>query len=610
MVDTATLLPQVEVRQPQLRSRPVGVRSERYDAVRTMPYLGQHLGDLLAQEGGTYIRSYGGSSLATASIRGGSAAQTAVLWNGLPLQSPMLGVVDLSLLPVGFFDQMEVKFGGHSPTWGSGAVGGVIALGNEPGLVDSLRGSLRLSGGSFGLVQALGKLSYGQRRLGGNTRLLYHRANNDFPYQVGGGQPLQRLDHAALQQGGIMQDIYWRPDPSQIVSLSLWGQWSDRQLPPTTVQNISLASQEDAFLRAVLNWRVVQEKVIWQTRLGLFREYLDFRDERAGIRSISKHWLSTGELSGEWFVMPHLRIHFGATLHWAGAETPGYDRRVSQTRTAPFLLTRLDLGAWKIQASARQEMVDGRAQPLAPAFAIEGEPFSWLKLRARLSRNYRIPTLNDLYWIPGGNPDLRPENGWSQELGGRIQDDRSRWRWYYEVNLYSRLVKDWMLWSQLPGQSFFSVNNITQVWSRGLEQRFGLTRQAEGWTLGLLLGLDLQRSTNEKAVERPQLEVGEQLPYTPTRIAFLSVRWQWRGLDLGYRHRFTSAVPTLSKTEMEPFQVGDAHAAWTFSLSRHALQGFFRLRNIWNTSYRVIEFRPMPGRNVELGLTWSLYRVP
>lgn len=28
--------------------------------------------------------------------------------------------------------------------------------------------------------------------------------------------------------------------------------------------------------------------------------------------------------------------------------------------------------------------------------------------KASIARNYRYPTLNDLYFKPGGNPDLRP----------------------------------------------------------------------------------------------------------------------------------------------------------------------------------------------------------
>lgn len=38
-------------------------------------------------------------------------------------------------------------------------------------------------------------------------------------------------------------------------------------------------------------------------------------------------------------------------------------------------------------------------------------------LKASVSRNYRFPTLNDLYFLPGGNPNLRNEHGFSYDAG-------------------------------------------------------------------------------------------------------------------------------------------------------------------------------------------------
>ena len=40
-----------------------------------------------------------------------------------------------------------------------------------------------------------------------------------------------------------------------------------------------------------------------------------------------------------------------------------------------------------------------------------------LSLRGAYSTNYRLPTFNDLYWEPGGNPELKPEFSSSGEIG-------------------------------------------------------------------------------------------------------------------------------------------------------------------------------------------------
>ena len=43
----------------------------------------------------------------------------------------------------------------------------------------------------------------------------------------------------------------------------------------------------------------------------------------------------------------------------------------------------------------------------------------WLTLKATNGYNYRIPTLNAMYWQPGGNPDLKPEKGFASDFTRR-----------------------------------------------------------------------------------------------------------------------------------------------------------------------------------------------
>ena len=36
-----------------------------------------------------------------------------------------------------------------------------------------------------------------------------------------------------------------------------------------------------------------------------------------------------------------------------------------------------------------------------------------LQLKGSMAYNYRFPSMNDLYWRPGGNPEVKPEEGYS-----------------------------------------------------------------------------------------------------------------------------------------------------------------------------------------------------
>lgn len=72
-----------------------------------------------------------------------------------------------------------------------------------------------------------------------------------------------------------------------------------------------------------------------------------------------------------------------------------------------------------VALNLREELYGDRTTPLIPALFVD-----WLAskrgnvvLKASAARNYRYPTLNDLYFQPGGNPDLRPEQGWTFDAG-------------------------------------------------------------------------------------------------------------------------------------------------------------------------------------------------
>ena len=91
------------------------------------------LADLLSNQSAIHIKSYGNGNIATTSIRAGNASQTAVLWNGLNIQNPMLGQTDLSLVPTLLFQNIALEYGGGSALNGSGAMGGSIQLRNTNG---------------------------------------------------------------------------------------------------------------------------------------------------------------------------------------------------------------------------------------------------------------------------------------------------------------------------------------------------------------------------------------------------------------------------------------------------------------------------------------------
>ena len=84
------------------------------------------ISDIMAGRGYLYIKSYGPGGIATPAFRGTGASHTQLSWNGLNINSPMLGQADLSLIPGGFIDDINIYSGLASLAISGGGLGGTI----------------------------------------------------------------------------------------------------------------------------------------------------------------------------------------------------------------------------------------------------------------------------------------------------------------------------------------------------------------------------------------------------------------------------------------------------------------------------------------------------
>lgn len=604
-VDTL-FLPPVEVLQTKIRSNSLGSQVTSWGQEQLQDRSFQSLSHLLEQQSGMYLKSYGLGSLATSSIRGGSAGHTLVLWNGLPIQSPMLGLLDLSLLPLHTVDRLSIQRGGNTALWGSGAVGGLISLDNEASHEKGLAFSLQSAFGSFDNFQQNLDLTLGAKTWESRTRFSRQEAQNDFFYEIRPDLPKRQQSNAALQQQNLNQDIYWRPDHRHKVGLHFWRQFSDRQIPPTNTQTRSEAYQIDRSNRLVMDWRYVGEKASYQAKLAGFEEDLDYFDPQIRLSSPSHFYSLIGELTGQWHGKNDFQLLAGITQTYTQAESNGYRARESENRSALFASLVQRKAKWQWQLSLRQAIIDQNLIPLVPALAADYQILPSLTIKGKISRNYRLPTLNDRFWQPGGNPALKAESGWSEELTvvGTSRNDELQFS--AALTVFHREMENWILWSIRSGQPFWSANNIAAVRSRGLEPRLNLTYQYAQLQLALQLGYDYTRSTNEVSLKNPNIAKGEQLLYTPLHQGFGNLQFNWQSLELNYSHRLVGPSQGINDA-LPGFHLGQANLQYELADKKVESLLFFQVNNIWNHSYLVIERRPMPGTHYQFGIKLSYY---
>ncbi len=596
------MLPAVQVLAAAARMQPVGVRIERLDSARLAVHAMESTAEVLFRRSGFYVKSYGLGSLATTSVRGGSGSQTAVVWNGLPLQSPMLGQLDFALLPALLADEMVFQYGGCTAAWGSGAVGGALLFNNTMTWRTGLHGNVRSGLGSFGWRQASAVLRYGRPRWATSTRLFAEAGQNDFPFRPAPTLPYQRQANARLRQQGLLQEIFVRPRPEgATLVLRLWRQYTHRQIPPTLTQRQSVAEQTDDAWRAMLHWRMPAQSGLWEARAAYFDELNHYRDSLFRQDTRNRFRTLMGEVETAHHVGKHLRAQTALTYALIRASTPAYGAEAQQQRTALFSAWTWSTRRWKAQADARFEQIDGRLAPITPGIGLEWHFLGGCQTHVRIARHYRAPTLNDRYWRPGGNPDLRPENGWSHELGLTYRHQSTAWPWSIGLTAYQRRIRDWILWARQSGQFFFSPQNIAEVWSRGLESRLDFQRNTAWGQMHLVLGYDYTRSTNERPIASPRIEAGSQLFYVPVHQLFGELSARWRHWQIVLFQRYTSSIVGLNES-VPAFNVGSARLQYLWPKKQWQAGAFAHVENIWNAEYIVVERRPMPRRHYRAGL--------
>ena len=82
------------------------------------------LTDVLRDEANFYFKEYGRGMVSAVALRGTTASQTAVYWNGIPINSSLNGQTEFNTLNTQSVDKIEIKKVGGSVLLGSGAVGG------------------------------------------------------------------------------------------------------------------------------------------------------------------------------------------------------------------------------------------------------------------------------------------------------------------------------------------------------------------------------------------------------------------------------------------------------------------------------------------------------
>lgn len=430
--------------------------------------------------GATVVRQGGPGSPAVLQLRGSGGDQVLVLLDGVPINSPLTGVADLSTVDLASIDRVTVLPGAQSSRYGPRALGGVVLLETRPEARSSVRGTI--GGGAWGSREAdLSGSWVSNDTWSVSGGLRWARARGDFLYEVpdfrGGGETAR--DNADFRRIG--SDVQLTRTGPIAVSARLNASELERGSPGTIAQPSLSGIQHHRRWGAGVSASFDDPDMGGSVRTATQWQRAEYRDPSPpfGAAYDSRNDVWRGGLAAE-----------GWWSGTAGALSAGVDaaRMTVESNVLDAASVDVDeIGVWArlertvdVGNAGRLRMgaglrVDGHDlvddHPISPSIDVRGERGP-VAIEVAWARGFAPPGLGDLFFQEGvlvePNPDLLPErvtNEVSATLALRASPGPTELS--VRTSAYRADVDDMILW--FPDFRFIWSPNNFDVERRGLE---------------------------------------------------------------------------------------------------------------------------------------------
>ena len=386
---------------------------------------GVDLATALEQAAGVEVRTAGSvGQPSSVSLRAFGDMRTAVMVEGVRVDSVSGLSFDLSVLDPLNFDQAEIIKGPSSTLFGSGAMGGAVNLKIAKPRTSGISLVGRL--GSFGTVQgsaaaaATGErawniLSLSAMSTEGNYRFLNNNGtelddSDDF-YDTRDNSQARRI--GGLAKGGCemsgssslgwlaMYQELWRGSPGLVSFPSLHARAHERagvaalDVSDVPTSSLSLAARLSAALRGY--------------------EFFDPEGEQTGVavRTSQSEFDPRLTAKVDWRIAKPAMLSMEMSVGKDMLDDSVYEEKerdiLAAVAGAEVWLLEDALG---LSAAARWESVSGERDSMTPRVAARLIPFRFVEFKLSYAEAYRVPSFAELYFQQGfveGNPDLEPE---------------------------------------------------------------------------------------------------------------------------------------------------------------------------------------------------------
>ncbi|MEM7161841.1 MAG: TonB-dependent receptor [Bacteroidota bacterium] len=543
------------------------------------------------------LRSNGPEALTTLSFRGGSSSHLSIRWNGVDIQSPMLGQLDASLIDFAFFDQVQCNAQAADRT--NSGISGNLELASS---LNADANSLSLSAAFRTYDHQTYRLEWKDQRgpFQQELQLVKRQGLNDYPIPEA---DRTANEHAQFDVTGLHWQGKLKVNKKTELIGRVWAQDRESELAPHIQQTRSEAEQFDRFLRTQLALRQQSAFMDYEVQLSYFSDDNIYIDPLSLLNDTNHYELGNVRILLKKELDDAFQIDLNLEAQRVVAESPNYNRNIQQNRQHVDLILNK---AWKFGMSRAMNGFTFNNGTFYHSLLLQQgfqlHPSYQIQLTGH--RNFRIPSLNDVYWSPGGNPNLQVERSESIELRQRYEYKNKKSALALNGALYYRNSSDWILWSFDQELNYWTPHNINQVRSQGIEMSASYRKQWKAFAIQSEVHLDYTDAEFLKAQELPRIVAGQRLYYIPEFKTQFRQSLKWKNWDAAYSLRHNSSnAGTLYI--IEAFVLHNFELAKRIALKKSILSLAMRLENAFDTRYEAIERRPLAGRNFNLSIQYK-----
>lgn len=553
------------------------------------------LTDLLNYNSTIYFKEYGRGMLSSVAFRGTTASQTAVIWNGININSQMNGSTDFNTISSADYNSVSIKPGGGSVIYGSGAIGGTVHLNNDLLFNNGFENIIRLDYGSFNTTGINYKATVSNEKWSAQIGFSKNSSTNDYKYlnrYTWKGEQRRNLN-GEYDVVTMNANLGYKIDAKNTLKLYSQTSNTDRNTSLIT-ENETKSKYVNGFNRNLLEYDGDFGK--FQTNFKtayIFENYQYFADNTKDYFSFGKTESLITKLDLGYTLFKSTQINTIVDYNKTKGYGTSFGDHIREIGSAS-LLVKQDVGTdWKNEFGIRKEFTDNYESPLLFSLGSSYQFSTLYNFKMNVSRNFRIPTYNDLYWNPGGNLILKPESSYQAEIGNVFTfKNISLTQTFYYIK-----IKDLLQW--IPGNNgIWSPQNTAKVNSYGAETLISWKKQFGKNHFGLNASYAYTASKDE--------ETKKQLFFVPYHKATAAASYSRNRISAYYQFLYNGFVYTRADNNpdeiIEAYTVSNLGIDYDFKFLDSFKLGFTVL-NLFNKDYEGYEDRPMPGRNFNMYLT-------